>query len=73
MKHVIFGSALCLSGIILYGMRMIAASIYSGYGAIKNAEYGFETVGALSLWFSVALFIIGLIIALYGILNNKDT
>lgn len=72
MKQVILGSILCFSGIVLYGMRLIAASIYSGYGSIKNSEYGFQLVGKFPLVLASILFVVGLVISINGLRSHND-
>lgn len=73
MKQVILGSILCLSGIILYGMNLIAASIYSGYGAIKTKEFGQQMIGSFPVVLSVILVVVGLAISILGLLRKGNS
>ncbi|WP_129692228.1 phosphatase [Gottfriedia acidiceleris] len=71
MKNLIIGGIAVLSSILLYGMTLISASIYSlyltapDYGGGWNRNYGvfgtaLEKVGIFPLLLSVIFFVIGI-------------
>ncbi|AZK45136.1 hypothetical protein [Paenibacillus lentus] len=71
MKQVLLGSTLCLSGVVLYGMSLIAASIYTKYGAIHTKDFGNQMLGSFPIVLSIILFIAGIVISTIGL--RKDS
>lgn len=71
MKKLIMGCTVFISGILVYGFRLIAAIIASNYSQFKNIESGYDIIGEQSAVLCYALLIIGGLIILHILLFEK--
>ena len=76
IKKIIFGVVCLLCSAVVYGARLIAASILvtsnavkGGYGTIKN---GLDYVGSGSLWIFILLLLVGLLFSGWGLWEKRE-
>ncbi|SFJ16813.1 hypothetical protein SAMN02799624_03559 [Paenibacillus sp. UNC496MF] len=75
MKKLILGAVLLLCGSIIYGFRLLAASMLVVKDSIKGGNAGLSNgldwVGNQSFWVALVLVVVGLLLVLAGLFENK--
>jgi hypothetical protein len=70
MKIVLSGVGLLISGIILYGMRLITGAILAQYSGFHSLDTGLAMIGPFPKYFTFSLIILGIFILIIGLIKE---